>query len=128
MADLTTQLSKFLADVYGGTLGVAVPFTTVSASGAMVSPFAVSSASSVLAVNSNVIAPTGSVHHVGAGLIKTITVPAAVTGPWVVTLIPDAAFTYDATGNIVVPAGGGTAVVNRAMSMTWDGAKFTPDY
>lgn len=87
-----------------------------------------SSASSVLTIGSNIIVPTGSVHHVGAGLIKTITVPAGVVGPWVLWLVPDVAFTYDATGNLVVPSGGGTAVVNKAMALVWDGTKFTPSY
>ena len=96
--------------------------------GGVTTPGVSSSASSVLTVSGNVITPTGSVHHVGAGLIKTITVPAFVTGPWVLHLVPDAAFTYDNTGNIVVPAGGGTATVNRAMTLVWDGSKFTPSY
>ena len=43
-------------------------------------------------------------------------------------IIPDAAFTYDATGNIVVPLGGGTAIVNRLMTFVWDGAAWTPSY
>ena len=87
-----------------------------------------SSASSVLTVSSNIIAPTGSVHHVGAGLIKTITVPTTCTPTCVIHLIPDAAFTYDATGNLVVPSGGGTAVINRMMILAWDGTKWTPSY
>jgi hypothetical protein len=87
-----------------------------------------SSTSSVLTITTNTIVPTGSVHHVGAGLIKTITVPALLVATGSITIIPDAAFTYDATGNIVVPAGGGTAVVNKAMTFTWDGTKWTPSY
>ena len=43
------------------------------------------------------------------------------------TLVPDAAFTYDATGNIVVPAGGRTAVV-KMMKFSWDGTKWNPSY
>jgi hypothetical protein len=87
-----------------------------------------SSASSVLSVASNVIAPTGSIHHVGAGLIKTITVPALCTPTCAITIIPDAAYTYDATDNVVVPGGGGTATINRAMTFTFDGAKWIPSY
>jgi hypothetical protein len=87
---------------------------------------------SALVVTANVIAPTSPVHHCGAGLIKTITAPAgSVAGQSpTVTLIPDSAFTYDATGNIVVPAGGGTATVNRAMTFTLDPgtAKWYPSY
>lgn len=96
--------------------------------GGVQTPAVSSSPSSVLTFSTNTIAPTGSVHHLGAGLIKTITVPADVVGPWVLWLVPDVAFTYDATGNIVVPSGGGTAVVNKAMALVWDGTKFTPSY
>jgi hypothetical protein len=92
------------------------------------SPVYITTASSVLAVTTNTITPTGAVHHVGAGLIKTITVPAQLNGPGSIALIPDAAFTYDATGNIVLPAGGGTAVVNRVMFVVWDGTKWAPSY
>jgi len=95
--------------------------------GGVTTPAVSSSPSSVLAINTNVIQPTGSVHHVGAGLIKTITVPAVVAGPWTLTIIPDAAFTYDATGNIGAVIGG-TATVGRALTFTWDGTKFWPSY
>lgn len=84
--------------------------------------------SSVLSVSSNIIAPTNAVHHVGAGLIKTITVPASCTVTCWVFLVPDAAFTYDATGNITVASGSGTAVVNRLMTAAWDGSKWTMSY
>lgn len=69
----------------------------------------------VLSVSSNTIAPTSPIHHVGAGLIKTITVPSGFTSG-TIYLIPDSAFTYDATANIV---GTGTAVVGRMMSATY---------
>ncbi len=95
--------------------------------GSTQAPFGLTSASSVLTINTNVIVPTGSVHHVGAGLIKTITVPAAVTAPWTLHIVPDAAFTYDATGNIGVVIGG-TATVGRTMDFTWDGTKFYASY
>jgi hypothetical protein len=89
-----------------------------------------------LAVSSNAVAPTNKVHHVGAGLIKNITVPAGGLAPGErVTFWPDAAFTYDATGNVLLPTGGGTAVVNRPMDFIFDpnggGAgvpKFAPSY
>lgn len=84
-----------------------------------------------LAIASNTIAPIVGIHHVGAGLIKTITVPAqfASNGGTFIAW-PDAAFTYDATGNILLPVGGGTAVINRVMSFTWDptAAKWAPSY
>lgn len=93
--------------------------------GGVRTPAVSSSASSVLSIASNVIAPTGSVHHLGAGLVKTITVPADVIGPSTLWLIPDAAFTWDATGNISVL---GIAVINKALAMVWDGTKWNPSY
>lgn len=89
------------------------------------SPFYCSAASSVLTIAANVIAPTNAVHHLGAGLVKTITVPAILTPTGSLTLVPDAAFTWDATGNISVA---GTAVINRAVTFTWDGTKWNPSY
>lgn len=89
--------------------------------------FANGAVGSVLTVAANTIAPLRSVHHCGAGLIKTITVPVA-SFIGTITIIPDAAYTYDATGNIVVPAGGGTATTNKAMTFTFDGTKWTPSY
>ena len=82
----------------------------------------------VLTISSNILAPTANIHHVGAGLIKTITPAVAPTAGMVIHLVPDAAFTYDATGNVTVPAGGGTATINRTMDFTWDGTKWNPSY
>lgn len=84
-----------------------------------------STTNSVLTINSNVIAPTGSVHHVGAGLVKTITVPASCTPTCNIDIVPDAAFTTDATGNISLAS---TAVTLRTMRFTWDGTKWNPSY
>lgn len=68
-----------------------------------------------LTVSGNTIAPTTQIHQCGAGLIKNITVPTGfVSGT--IQLIPTAAFTYDATGNIL---GTGTAVVGRTMFATF---------
>ncbi len=102
--------------------------TAQNADGGVTAAYYNTSASSVLTISSNVIAPTGSVHHVGAGLIKTITVPALCTPVCSIDIIPDVAFTYDATGNIVVPVGGGTALINKTMRFTWDGSKWAPSY
>lgn len=85
-----------------------------------------SSALSALSFTVNTIAPTGSTHSVGAGLIKTITVPAQCTPTCTIHLIPTAAFTYDNTGNISVASG--TAVIGRTMDFTWDGTKWNPSY
>lgn len=87
-----------------------------------------------LAITTNVIAPTRNYHTVGAGLIKTITPPvitstnATVTSGFSLRILPTAAYTYDNTGNINVPAGGGTAVTNRIMDFQWDGTHWSPSY
>jgi len=81
-----------------------------------------------LGITSNVLATPKAINFVGAGLIKTITVPSLFAGAGgAVTLIPTAAFTWDATGNIALP---GTAVVGRPLIMTYDGTtlKFYPSY
>jgi hypothetical protein len=82
----------------------------------------------VLSVASNTIAPLAQLHHLGAGLVKTITPPALIVPGAVLEIVPDAAFTYDATGNISLPAAGGTATINKLMSFAWDGTKWTPSY
>lgn len=68
-----------------------------------------------LTIGSNTIAPTRPQHQVGAGLIKTITVPSGFASG-TIALIPTAAFTYDATGNIL---GTGTATIGRTMFATY---------
>lgn len=79
------------------------------------------------AIVSNVLTPTSAQLSVGAGLIKTITVPfTSYTGT--IFINPTGAFTYDATGNILVPAGGGTATINRMISFTYNGTKWIPSY
>lgn len=79
--------------------------------------------------SANTITPTNSVHHItGTTVIKTINVSAAWAGfSTTLTLIPDAAFTTDATGNIAIAS---TAVVGKAMIMTYDGTtnKWYPSY
>lgn len=81
-----------------------------------------------LGITANVLATPKAISFVAAGLIKTITVPTLFsTGGGEITLIPTAAFTWDATGNIAVA---GTAVISRALTMTYDSstAKFYPSY
>lgn len=70
----------------------------------------------VLSVSGNTITPTNAIHHVGAGLIKTITVPTDFTSGSIY-FVPDAAFTTDQTGNIA--SAGTTAVVGKIMIATW---------
>jgi hypothetical protein len=82
-------------------------------------------ASSVLSITSNVIAPTNAVHHLGAGLVKTITVPTFCSATCTLHVVPDAAFTTDATGNISLAS---TAVTNKTLDFTWDGSKWNPSY
>lgn len=81
----------------------------------------VSNEGTALTISSNTIAPTNRFHTVGAGLIKTITLPSGPGATVVheIILVPTAAFTYDNTGNILVAAGGGTAVINKPMAATW---------
>jgi hypothetical protein len=81
-----------------------------------------------LGITSNVLATPKDINFVAAGLIKTITVPSLFVGAGgAITLIPTAAFTWDASGNIALP---GTAVVGRPLTMTYDGTtqKFYPSY
>lgn len=70
----------------------------------------------VLSVSGNTIVPTHSIHHVGAGLIKAITVPSQFDSG-TIYLIPDAAFTTDQTGNIASAAA--TAVIGKVMIATY---------
>lgn len=86
-------------------------------------------ASSILTIAAATVTPTNGIHHIaGAALLSTITVPATCTPTCTVQFIPDAAYTYDAAGNIRLPIGGGTAVVNKVMTFVWDGAKWNPSY
>lgn len=77
-----------------------------------------------LVVGSNTIAPKSVIQHVGAGLIKTITVPANFTAGCIY-LVPDAAFTTDATGNVSKSS---TAVTGQVMAVCYDGTKWNPSY
>lgn len=75
------------------------------------------SGEATLAITSNTIAPTTPVVHVSTtNTLKNITVPPGSAASFTVRLIPDAAWPYDNTGNIV---GTGTAVVGRPMDATY---------
>ena len=82
-------------------------------------------ASSVLAITTNTIAPTNAIHHLGAGLVKTITVPATCYSACSIMIVPDAAFTTDTTGNVGIAS---TATTGRLMILAWDGVKWWPSY
>lgn len=72
-----------------------------------------------LTISTNVVAPTGAVHKIGAGLVKTITVPTGWPDGGILTIIPTAAYTYDNTGNLAA-GGGGTATTGRIMQFLWN--------
>jgi len=85
-------------------------------------------AAPTLVITANVITPAAPISFLGAGLVKTITVPANfVAHGGRVTLIPTAAFTTDTTGNIALAS---TAVINRAIDFVYDGGtgKWYPTY
>lgn len=64
-------------------------------------------------------------HISGTSAIVTMDVPAGVFPGNSFTLIPDAAFTGTTAGNI---AKAFTAVLNQALTFTWDGTKLIPSY
>lgn len=117
------------SDQLGISVASTITPTNISVSNnATVTKLLIQGVGTALTIAANTIAPTNSIHHVtNALLLKTITVPSGFTSGSI-DIIPDAAFTYDATGNIVVPAGGGTAVINRTIRFTYDGSKWTPSY
>ena len=75
------------------------------------------------------IAPTTQIVIIsGTAAVVTITAPAPISaGGGTITLIPTGAFTWTAAGNIAVL---GTAVVSRALTMTFDvtTTKWYPSY
>lgn len=75
------------------------------------------------------IAPTTQIVFIsGIAAVVTITAPAPISaGGGTITLIPTGAFTWTAAGNIAVL---GTAVVSRALTMTYDvtTTKWYPSY
>lgn len=72
------------------------------------------------------ITPTSPIHHVsGTTAIATITVPTNCTPGCDLTLVPDAIWATNTSGNVSLAT---TAVVNKALILTWDGAKWNPSY
>lgn len=85
-------------------------------------------AAPTLTITTNTITPVNTISFVGAGLIKTITVPANMSGTGgSIKIIPTAAFTTDTTGNIALAS---TAVINRVLEFVYDGVtgKWYPSY
>ncbi len=74
------------------------------------------------------VAPTKSLVHVsGTVAIQTITVPyTGFVGS--ITFIPDGLWTLTAGGNITVFSGGGIAVVDKPMIVTYDGTAWRCSY
>ena len=99
-------------------------FTDVKTSGLL----ATTAAAPTIA-SATTIAPTTQITFVsGTTAVVTITAPAPISaGGGTITLIPTGAFTWTAAGNIAVL---GTAVVNRALSLTYDvtTTKWYPSY
>jgi hypothetical protein len=98
--------------------------TSLSLSG-----FSAVSAAAPTIASATTIAPTTPIVFVsGTTAIVNITAAAPIsTGGGTITLIPTGAFTWTAAGNIAVL---GTAVVNRALTMTYDTTttKWYPSY
>ena len=99
-------------------------FTNVKTSGLL----ATTAAAPTIA-SATTIAPTTQITFVsGTTAVVTITAPAPISaGGGTITLIPTGAFTWTAAGNIAVL---GTAVVGRALTMTYDvtTTKWYPSY
>jgi hypothetical protein len=72
------------------------------------------------------IAPNNGTHHVsGVTSIVNITPPSWILPGMEITLIPDGLWATTAAGNIYIVS---TAVVSKALIMTWDGVKWSPSY
>ena len=93
------------------------------------SSFSAVSAAAPTIASATTIAPTTPIAFVsGTTAVVTITAAAPIsTGGGTITLIPTGAFTWTTAGNIAVA---GTAVVSRALTMTYDATttKWYPSY
>jgi hypothetical protein len=90
-------------------------------------PFGLGPSVGVAIASTGTIAPTAKVTHItGTNAIATITATGITDGDTII-LIPDGAFTWTTAGNIAVA---GTAVVNRALHLTYDATttKWYPSY
>jgi len=85
----------------------------------------VAAAAGAAVASATTITPTGMIFHVtGTTAIATINLPfTGFTGT--ITIIPDGAFTTTTAGNIALAS---TAVVSKALTMTYDGTKWYPSY
>lgn len=93
------------------------------------SGFNATSAAATTIASATTIAPTAQITFIsGTTAVVTITAAAPIsTGGGTITLIPTGAFTWTTAGNIAVA---GTAVVSRALTMTYDvtTTKWYPSY
>jgi hypothetical protein len=83
-----------------------------------------SNVGSVIASATTIVVTNPVVHVSGTTAIATITANAITPGQ-TITLIPDGIFTTTTAGNISLAS---TAVVGKALIMTWDGTKYNPSY
>jgi hypothetical protein len=118
-ANVFANTPTLVTPVIGAATG-----TSLSLSG-----FSAVSAAAPTIASATTIAPTTPIVFVsGTTAVVTITAAAPIsTGGGTITLIPTGAFTWTAAGNIAVL---GTAVVNRALTMTYDATttKWYPSY
>jgi hypothetical protein len=118
-ANVFANTPTLVTPVIGAATG-----TSLSLSG-----FSAVSAAAPTIASATTIAPTTPIVFVsGTAAVVNITAAAPIsTGGGTITLIPTGAFTWTAAGNIAVL---GTAVVNRALTMTYDATttKWYPSY
>jgi hypothetical protein len=118
-ANVFAKTPTLVTPVIGAATG-----TSLSLSG-----FSAVSAAAPTIASATTIAPTTPIAFVsGTTAVVTITAAAPIsTGGGTITLIPTGAFTWTTAGNIAVA---GTAVVSRALTMTYDvtTTKWYPSY
>jgi len=118
-ANVFANTPTLITPVIGAATGTSLSLSSFSA---------VSAAAPTIA-SATTIAPTTPIVFVsGTTAVVTITAAAPIsTGGGTITLIPTGAFTWTAAGNIAVL---GTAVVSRALTMTYDvtTTKWYPSY
>lgn len=72
------------------------------------------------------ITPTGQIFPVsGTAAITTVNVPAGLQAGDYIVIVPKGVFTWTGTGNILLA---GTAVVNKALTLTFDSNNWIPSY
>lgn len=127
LTDATTLYIAGAPSVGSNLYAVLVAAGLARFNGSLQAPFSLSAAATALTIASNVITPTSRVHTLGAGLVKTITVPAVMAGKaGYIDLLPTAAYTTDTSSNVKLAT---TAVIGRTMRMVYDGStSWWPSY